>query len=213
MLGVICSGKQLRRQNILVSATLNAKVKTLAKLSMQHPTTIAVDSKHDNVRKAMDEYAILFTCVAQGCGGFLYLSCFCLVEAYHIIPRRLRVTFYPGSRRRRLLNRSRAVRCSPGRCSTTRPYGCHKRTCACLPSCALVCWTAWRGGDNLTARMQRRMNGSGSFAAVTLIGALRKECLGKDGEATDKAILFMSTCDTVDFYYEVCRLRKAPPGC
>jgi hypothetical protein len=47
------------------------------------------------------------------------------------------------------------------------------------------------------------------LCAVTLIGALRKECVGKDGEATDKAILFMSTCDTVDFYYEVCRLSNA----
>lgn len=51
-----CAGKQLARQNILVSATLNAKVKSLAKLSLQHPTTIAVDGKHDNVRKAMEEY-------------------------------------------------------------------------------------------------------------------------------------------------------------
>lgn len=40
--------------------------------------------------------------------------------------------------------------------------------------------------------------------AVTLVGVVRKECVGKHGEATDKAILFMSTCDTVDFYYEVC---------
>lgn len=52
-------GKQLHRQNILVSATLNGKVKSLAKLSLQHPKAIAINSKHDNVRRAVEEYALL----------------------------------------------------------------------------------------------------------------------------------------------------------
>lgn len=44
------------------------------------------------------------------------------------------------------------------------------------------------------------------WRSVTLASVLRKQCVGKDGEAVGKAIVFMSTCDTVDFYYDVCGL-------
>lgn len=38
------TGQPLVRQNILVSATLNAKVRSLAKLSLKKPVTVAVDA-------------------------------------------------------------------------------------------------------------------------------------------------------------------------
>lgn len=39
------AGKQLVRQNVLISATLNAKVKALAKLSLSDPVTVSLDDK------------------------------------------------------------------------------------------------------------------------------------------------------------------------
>ena len=39
--------------------------------------------------------------------------------------------------------------------------------------------------------------------AVTLAAVIRKECVGHHGEGKGKAIVFMSTCDAVDFYFKV----------
>ena len=51
-----------------------------------------------------------------------------------------------------------------------------------------------------------------AFFTVTLAAVVRKECVGHHGEGKGKIIVFMSTCDAVDFYFKVCVAPLAAPA-